>query len=98
MTELEKNIKNIIEEISECKYVGDLKVVKEDITGESPLWMLLLYLDLEQSPMIWAYQGTEEAFLEFIKGEVKMRKLHTIHFWKGVQNIPDVEEICDPNE
>ena len=52
MTDIEKNIKDIIEEVSDSKYVGKLAVNKEDIPNDKPLWMLLLYLDLEQSPMV----------------------------------------------
>lgn len=98
MTDIEKNIKDIIEEVSDSKYVGKLAVNKEDIPNDKPLWMLLLYLDLEQSPMVWAYQGSEEDFLEYVRSEVRSRKLHAVHFWKGVQNLPDLENICNSDE
>lgn len=84
MTEIEKHIKEIIEEVIDGKYVGKLKVIEEPI-NDSTLWMLLLYLDLEMTPMILAYEGTEEEFTDFIKKELKSRKLHTVKFWKAVQ-------------
>lgn len=37
MTVLEKEIKTIIEEIIEGKYIGKLKVEVEDMDGEDPL-------------------------------------------------------------
>ena len=79
MTTLESEIKTIIEEVICGKYIGKLKVVKEEV-GESILWMLLLYLNMELSPMILAYEGTEEQFKLFIRNEIKTRKLHSVHF------------------
>ena len=80
MTEIEKQIKEIIEEVIEGKYIGRLKVVTEPINDNSILWMLLLYLDLEMTPMILAYEGTEDDFKEFIRSEMKSRKLQTVKF------------------
>ena len=59
MTTLESEIKSIIEEVICGKYIGKLKVVKEEV-DKNILWMLLLYLNMELSPMILAYEGTEE--------------------------------------
>ena len=98
MSNLELEIKNIIEEVICGKYVGKLKVVKEETKENDPLWMLLLYLDLELSPMILAYEGTEERFKNFIRNEIKTRKLHNIHFWKAIQELPSGDEIDDNDE
>ena len=90
MTTLESEIKTIIEEVICRKYVGKLKVVKGEV-GESILWMLLLYLNMELSPMILAYEGTEEQFKLFIRNEIKTRKLHGVHFWTAIQEFPEDE-------
>ena len=94
MTEIEKDIKEIIEEVTNSKYIGKLKVVSEPI-NDNTLWMLLLYLDLEMTPMILAYEGTEKEFVEFIKKELKSRKLHTVKFWKAIQEFHRKEFIGD---
>lgn len=95
MTEIEKHIKEIIEEVTNSKYIGKLKVIEEPI-NDSTLWMLLLYLDLEITPMILAYEGTENDFIEFITKELKLRKLHTVKFWKAIQESHRNEFIeCD---
>ena len=59
----------------------------QSILGENDntLWMLLLYLDRELTPMILAYEGTEEQFKEYIRKEIKTRKLHGVHFWNAIQ-------------
>lgn len=96
MTEIEKHIKEIIEEVIEGKYVGKLKVVSEPV-NDSVLWMLLLYLDLELTPMILAYEGTKDEFYDFIRKEMKARKLQTVKFWKAVQVFPG-DEVNDCDE
>lgn len=98
MTEIEKQVKEIIEEVIEGKYIGKLKVVSEPI-NDSVLWMLLLYLDLELTPMILAYEGDRREFLDFIRKELKARKLQTVKFWKAIQVYPRDEVIeCDGSE
>lgn len=94
MTTIEKEVRNIIDEISGGKYIGRLKVTKDKIE-DSDIWMLLLYLDLESAPMVLAYEGTEEKFKEFIYTELKKRKLHTVKFWKAVQETPHLDGDCD---
>jgi hypothetical protein len=42
--------------------------------------MLLLYLDLEITPMVLAYEGNVDEFKEFIRKEMKTRKLQTVKF------------------
>lgn len=91
MTEIEKQIKEIIEEVVDGKYIGKLRVATEPI-NDSTLWMLLLYLDLEMTPMILAYEGTEEEFKEFIRKEIKTRKLQTVKFWKT--NLEYIGQNC----
>lgn len=98
MTTIEKEIKNIIEEVIGGKYVGRLKVDIEDIPGEDPIRMLLLYLDMEQTPLVLAYQGSEDRFKEFIYEEMKARKLHAVHFWKAIQDYPGYKDGCEDDE
>ena len=94
MTEIESEIKEIIEEVVDGKYIGKLKVVTEPI-NDSTLWMLLLYLDLEMTPMILAYEGNEMEFKDFIRSEMKARKLQTVKFWKANQEFIGDYKDCD---
>lgn len=97
MTTLESEIKTIIEEVICGKYIGKLKVVKEEV-DENILWMLLLYLNMELSPMILAYEGTEEQFKSFVRNEIKTRKLHDVRFWTAIQEFPLDDEMDDNYE
>lgn len=95
MKEIEKDIKEIIEEVINGKYIGKLKVVSESV-DDGTLWMLLLYLDLELTPMILAYEGTLEEFKEFVAKEMKERKLQTVKFWRVIQEYQSEQETnCD---
>ena len=97
MTTIELEIKNIIEDIICGKYIGKLKVSKEEM-GDSVLWTLFLYLDLELSPMILAYEGSEDQFKNFIKDEIKERKLQGVRFWKAVQELSVDDEMYNNYE
>ena len=40
----------------------------------------MLYLDTEMTPLILAYEGTEEEFKDFVASEIKVRKLQNVRF------------------
>ena len=41
---------------------------------------MFMYLNLEYSPLIMSYQGTKEQFKDFIKKEIKSRKLERVSY------------------
>ncbi len=90
MTNIESEIKAIIEDVICGKYVGKFRVIKEEV-DDSIIWMLLLYLDLEMSPLVMAYEGSEEQFKNFVRDEIKTRKLQDVKFWTALQNLPTIE-------
>lgn len=89
MTTLEKEILDIINETTESEYIGKLKVVVDD---ES--YTLGLYLNLEMSPMIFYYQGNEQGFKDYIREEMKNRKLQKVFRYEVIRDIllPGLEE------
>ena len=104
MTDLENAILCIINEATCTQYCGKLKVLFEPNPpdcaygcGEEPeptkvgLYMLLLYLNQEQAPMVLSYQGDEEAFKEFVRKEMKTRKMHTVGRYRLLQLGPNPE-------
>jgi hypothetical protein len=82
MTTLEKEILNIINEATDSKYIGKLKVIVDD-----NLYTLGLYLNLEMHPMILSYEGTEEGFKKFIRDEMKTRKLQNVFRYEVLRDI-----------
>lgn len=79
MSGIEQEIKKIIEDIVCGKYIGKLEVYNESLDN-CTLWTLCLYLDTEYSPMVLSYEGSEEDFKEFIRNEIKSKKLHYVSF------------------
>lgn len=95
MTTLEKEILNIINETTDSEYIGKLKVIVDD-----DCYTLGLYLNLEMKPMIFSYQGTEQEFKNFIREEMKSRKLQKVFRYEVIRDIllPGMEEYEDDEE
>ena len=89
MTTLEQEILDIINEATDSEYIGKLKVIVDD-----NLYTLGLYLNLEMSPMILSYQGTEKEFKDFIREEMKSRKLQRVFRYEVLRDIllPGMDE------
>ena len=95
MTTLEKEILNIINEATDSEYIGKLKVVVDDDS-----YTLGLYLNLEMSPMVFSYQGDEQGFKDFIREEMKSKKLQNVFRYEVIRDIllPGMEEYEDDEE
>lgn len=95
MTTLEKEILNIINEATDSEYIGKLKVIVDD-----DLYNLGLYLNREMSPTVLSFQGTEDEFKEFVREEMKSRKLQKVFRYEVIRDIllPGMEEYEDDEE
>ena len=100
MTTLEKEILNIINETTDSEYIGKLKVIIDDISNNDKLYTLGLYLNFEMAPMVLSYQGTEEEFKNFIREEMKSRKLQKVFRYEVIRDIllPGMDEYEDEEE
>lgn len=87
LSALENEILDIINETTESIYTGGLKVVYED-----GIYMLFLYLDIEFAPIQLAYEGSENDFKQYIKDELKSRRLECIPRGRLVQQVIIHEE------
>ena len=84
MTELEEEIRQIINDVTEREYVSKLHVRYED-----DIWTLYLYMDMEIVPsIVMSTQGSEEDFKKFVKREMKKRRLEEVKYWKTTRDIP----------
>ena len=92
MTQLEQEVLEIINEVTESCYKGKLKVIvtlpkKNKCDSDckvlnDPIYELRLYLDRWYTPVILSYEGTEEEFKKFVKNEIKKNKYEKIGFYK----------------
>jgi len=106
MTKLEQEILDIIDETICGKYIGPLKV---NIYKDNPecgdscretyptIYELRLYLDRYFTPVILSYEGNEEEFKDFVREEIRKRKLENTKFFKiNLENfVPDDEELTE---
>ena len=95
MTTLEKEILDIINETTDSEYIGKLKVIVDD-----DLYDLGLYLNREMTPTVLSFQGTEDEFKEFVREEMKSRKLQKVFRYEVIRDIllPGMEEYEDDEE
>jgi len=85
MTNIEKEILDIINNAVEGKYIGELKVYEDD-----GVWYLLLHLGHSFDPIVIAKQCDYETFKVFINNEIKNRQLEKVDFWKAIQTYPNI--------
>ena len=106
MTKLEQEILDIINCTICGKYIGKLKV--EVLTDEpecgdpcgttyNTVYQLKLFLDREFTPIVFSYEGTEDEFKEFVREEIRKRKLEKTRFFKINLEclVPDDEELTE---
>ena len=106
MTKLEQEILDIINCTICGQYIGKLKVLihkSEPKCGDGcnesypTIYELRLYLDREFTPIVLSYEGTEDEFKEFIREEIRKRKLENTRFFKINLEclVPDDEELTE---
>ena len=88
MTILEQEILSIINETIGGQYIGKLKVINDE-----NIWTLYLYLNQELSPIQIGCECSWNKFKEYVRKEIKNRKLEKVSYWKAIQELPSVECI-----
>jgi len=90
MTEIEEDIRKIINEATEREYITKLQV-----RHDGDIWTLYLYLNRELVPLVMSIQGDEEKFKSFVACEMKKRRLHEVKYWRTERTLPALE--CNEN-
>lgn len=89
--DLELVIRDYIEELYKCKYVGLLRVnetfqqVPEFLNPIHLGYELELCLNKDEKPIRLAIDGNEKQFLQFIKQELKNNRYHCVDFFKATR-------------
>lgn len=86
MKAIEEEIKNIIESVTERKYISELKV-----SQDNDIWTLYLYLNRTLVPMVMSVQGDEKRFKEFVIDEIKKRRLQEVKYWQTNRELPSID-------
>lgn len=83
---LANEILKIIDETICGEYIGKLEVIIDD-----DWYTLNLYMNMYQSPLVMAYQGTEEEFKNYVRDEIKRRKLEKVMRYKVIKELPALD-------
>lgn len=79
---LEQEILDLINDTTESNYIGGLKVTHED-----GIYTLFLYLDVQFAPIQLVYEGSEDDFKNYIRNELKSRRLESVPRGRLVQQV-----------
>lgn len=95
MDRLECEILKIINETVEGKYIGKLRVTKE-----GNVYCLDLFLNNTTLPAIsFIKECKDEAdFKEFVRKEIKARKLEKVSFWQVTISYDTEEDLIDKRQ
>lgn len=83
---LANEILNIIDETIEGEYIGKLEVIVDD-----DWYTLNLFMNMHNAPLVMAYQGTEDDFKNYIREEIKRRKLEKVFRYELRRELPALE-------
>lgn len=95
MSKLECEILDIINETIEGKYIGKLRVIKED-----NVYCLQMFLNLTVAPAFSLIKECkdENDFKEFVRKEIKSRKIEKESFWKVSISYDTGEDLIDKKQ
>ena len=83
---LANEILDIIDETIGGEYIGKLEVIVDD-----DWYTLNLFMNMHNAPLVLAYQGTEEEFKNYIREEIKKRKLEKVMRYEIRRELPALE-------
>lgn len=83
---LANEILDIIDETIEGEYIGKLEVIIDN-----DWYTLNLFMNMYNAPLVLAYQGTEEGFKNYIKDEIKKRRLEKVMRYEVRRELPALE-------
>ena len=83
---LANEILQIIDETIEGEYLGKLEVIVDD-----DWYTLNLFMKMHNAPLVLAYQGTENEFKNYIREEIKRRKLEKVMRYEVRRELPALE-------
>ena len=95
MTQLECDILKVINETIGGKYIGKRRVTKED-----NIYCLAMFLNLTVNPAFSLIKEckNDEEFKEFVRKEMKTRKIEKESFWKVSISYDTEEDLIDKKQ
>ena len=93
-TQLEDEVRTVIEDIYKAKYVGALQITPI-LNEESQLgYKLRLGMNKDERPLYIAFEGNKDGFIKYLKQELRIRRLADTEFYYGEKLYKQNEECC----
>ena len=93
-TQLEEEVRTVIETIYNAKYVGTLQIVPI-LNGDVQLgYKLRLGMNKDERPIYIAFEGDKDGFIKYLQQELRIRRLSETEFYYGEKLYRNNEECC----
>ena len=93
-TQLEEEVRTVIEDIYKAKYIGALQITYI-LDGEVQLgYKLRLGMNKDERPLYIAFEGNKEEFIKYLQQELRNRRLAETEFYYGEKLYKSNEECC----
>ena len=100
-TDLKQVILDCIRQLYKMEFIGEIKIKNLDPIG----YKVSLNLDRSENPLVLIADLPDEEFLDFIKEEIRSRKLHKVKHYLAtkvpgntINNCNERERTCRQNE
>lgn len=93
-TQLEDEVKAVIESIYKAEYVGTLQITPI-LDGEVQLgYKLRLGMNRDERPLYIAFEGDKDGFIKYLQSELRVRRLAETEFYYGDKLYKNDEKCC----
>ena len=93
-TDLKQAILDCIRQLYKMEFIGEIKIEDLDPVG----YKVSLNLDRSENPLVLIADLSDEEFLDFIREEIRSRKLHKVKHYLATKVPGNTINICNERE
>jgi hypothetical protein len=93
-TDLKQAILGCIRQLYKMEFIGEIKIEDLDPVG----YKVSLNLDRSENPLVLIADLPDEEFLDFIREEIRSRKLHKVKHYLATKVPGNTINICNERE
>ena len=93
-TDLKQAILDCIRQLYKMEFIGEIKIEDLDPVG----YKVSLNLDRSENPLVLIADLPDEEFLDFIREEIRSRKLHKVKHYLATKVPGNTINICNERE
>ena len=93
-TDLKQAILGCIRQLYKMEFIGEIKIEDLDPVG----YKVSLNLDRSENPLVLIADLPDDEFLDFMREEIRSRKLHKVKHYLATKVPGDTINICNERE